>query len=154
MVTNFSIRVVFLISLAFHPSFSFAGESECFAQQFPNLFPNSAELSERLRESLPITREMRGDKNLIIDDVYAFRINCDLFAQFIGTVEKDDDTTGPVSVVLTTQMEKGDRCVMNELKVAVTDMPDLPNRMEKWVHESLSELVDERLNGICPGRDR
>ena len=128
------------------------GGAGCFAEQFPNLFPNSAELSDRLREALPITREMRRDKHLVINDVYAFRINCDLFAQFIGTVDKDDDTADPVSIVLTTRMEQGDRCVMKDLQVAVTDMPDLPNRLENWVHETLAERMAERLDGLCAGR--
>lgn len=143
--------LLLLVSISL-PSLSLGGEHECFAEQFPNLFPNSAELSDRLRESLPISREMRRDKRLIIDNVYAFRIHCDLFAQFVGAVDKEDGTTGPVSIVLTTQMKKGDRCVMTEMKVAVTDMPALPNRMEKWIHQTLAMRMSERLNGICLGR--
>ena len=141
-------------SLIVFASLSHSGDADCFAEQFPNLFPNSAELSARLSESLPLEREMRRNKNLMIDEVYAFRIQCDLYAHFIGHIDEDEGEDSPVSIVLTTQMEKGDRCVMKELEVAVTDMPDLPNRMEKWIHESLAERTAKRLNGICLCLDR
>ena len=138
-------------SLIVSASLSHSGDADCFAEQFPNLFPNSAELSARLNESLPLEREMRRNKNLMIDEVYAFRIQCDLYAHFIGHVDEEEGGDSPVSIVLTTQMEKGDRCVMKELEVAVTDMPDLPNRMEKWIHESLAERTAQRLDGLCLG---
>lgn len=144
-------KSVIALSLIVSVSLSHSGDTACFAEQFPNLFPNSSEMSARLSESLPLQREMRRNQNLIIDQVYAFRIQCDLYAHYIGHIDEEEGENSPVSIVLMTQMEKGDRCVMKELEVAVTDMPDLPNRMEKWIHQSLAERTASRLDGLCLG---